>query len=75
MFCLDGNHSLKRIACVGDRWQSNRQVFELSDYYLTTAFVNCFAGEVRLEALMARGWGGIRSRFLRLAATEVRFSR
>ncbi|KZT64505.1 hypothetical protein DAEQUDRAFT_769628 [Daedalea quercina L-15889] len=38
MFCLDGNNSLKRIACVGDRQQSDRRVFESSDYYLPTTF-------------------------------------
>ncbi|KZT70622.1 hypothetical protein DAEQUDRAFT_633977, partial [Daedalea quercina L-15889] len=47
MFCLDGNNSLKRIACVGDRQQSDRRVFESSDYYLPTTFVDHYAGEVR----------------------------
>jgi hypothetical protein len=43
---MDGNSSLKRVAAIGDRTASDVREFEESDYYLSSRFVDNFAGEV-----------------------------
>jgi hypothetical protein len=42
---MDGNNSLKRMAEIGGR-ASDSRVFEHSDYYLSSAFVDTFKDEV-----------------------------
>ncbi|KAJ3717729.1 hypothetical protein C8R42DRAFT_610832 [Lentinula raphanica] len=52
MWVADGNNSLKRMAGVGGRANVDVQIFNDSDYYLSSEFVNSFADEV-IPALRA----------------------
>ncbi|OSD03883.1 hypothetical protein PYCCODRAFT_1424523, partial [Trametes coccinea BRFM310] len=47
MYAMDGNNSLKRLAPLGGRQVGDRRVFEDSDYFIPTAFVDSFAKEVK----------------------------
>ncbi|KAG6888710.1 hypothetical protein C0992_007749 [Termitomyces sp. T32_za158] len=47
MFVIDGNNSLKRVAMLGGRHVGNVRIFNDSDYYLSSKFVNQYANEVK----------------------------
>lgn len=48
---MDGNNSLKRINGIGNRQVSDTRIFEDSDYFLSTEFVDRFAHEVKSRRL------------------------
>ncbi|KAG6893849.1 hypothetical protein C0992_008419 [Termitomyces sp. T32_za158] len=50
MFVIDGNNSLKRVAMLGGRHVGDVRIFNDSDYYLSSEFVNQYANEVKKSA-------------------------
>jgi hypothetical protein len=46
MLAVDGNSSMRRVAAIGERVVSDTQVFDDSDYFLPSTFVDQFANEV-----------------------------
>ncbi len=48
---MDGNNSLKRIAKIGDRKAGDTRIFQDSNYYLPTDYVEKFAHEVKARKL------------------------
>ncbi|RDB25832.1 hypothetical protein Hypma_006599 [Hypsizygus marmoreus] len=55
MWVMDGNNSLKRIRGIGDRQVADTRIFEASDYFLPSEFVNRFANEVKAPPKPAAG--------------------
>ncbi|KAG6874100.1 hypothetical protein C0992_008122, partial [Termitomyces sp. T32_za158] len=57
MFAIDGNNLLRRVGLTGDRQVGDLRTFDDSDYYLSTDFVDQFAGEVKKTRSMASSSG------------------